>query len=71
MEVNATDLLPLVVKLSYEERLRLAHLVLLVRPGQPLPCDSDLYRATPVREGEFSDSSDPLAWEADGWDDIA
>jgi hypothetical protein len=70
MEVVATDILPLVAKLSPEERLRLAKLALLVRPGQPLPCDSDLYRATPVPDDEFGDASDPLAWEADGWDDI-
>ena len=32
--------------------------------------DSSLYGSYPPTTSEFSSDEDPLAWEADGWDDI-
>lgn len=32
--------------------------------------DAAIYRASPPLEGEFATDEEPLAWDADGWEDI-
>lgn len=66
--LTADDLWPIVKKLSREERLRLANLVLQTsRSGGPE--DRARYRNQPPSSGEFGSDEDPLAWESDGWED--
>ncbi len=64
--MSADDILPLVATLAPQERARLFRLM----AGQPSDDDSSLYDATPPRHSEFSNNNEPLAWEADGWEDI-
>lgn len=61
--LTATDLLPLVARLAPHERKRLVRLI--EDAGQR---DAALYLASPVKTGEFASDEDPLAWDADGWD---
>lgn len=62
-EVNtAEDLLPLVAHLTHHEKVRLAELVLRAAAN-----DHD-YAAKPPRPEEFTSDVDPLAWDADGWE---
>lgn len=63
--LTADDLLPLIAKLSAEERRRLLHLVF--RQGRT---DGDAYASQPVQPDEFSSTDDALAWDADGWDGV-
>jgi hypothetical protein len=66
--LTAEDLLPLIAKLSSEERHRLLKLVL--RQGGS---DGDAYAAHPVTTDEFAtdhDGDDPLAWDAEGWEGL-
>lgn len=62
--LNAEDLFPLVNCLSPRERLRLLRLISL----RPAAADRDAYLALPPRHDEFSSDTDPLAWDADGWE---
>ena len=71
MDVTADDLLPLVAKLTWEERVRLSRLALLDTTGEARPSDSEAYRASPIQDAEFGDSEDPLAWEGEGWEGLA
>lgn len=64
MEVTADDLLPLVAKLSPEERSRLLRLALAAG-------DAAAYEAVPSGPEEFTDVDDPLAWDAEGWDGLS
>jgi len=32
--------------------------------------DADMYRAVPPSADEFSTEGDPLAWDAEGWDEF-
>jgi hypothetical protein len=61
--LTADDLLPLIAKLSNEERHRLLRLAF--RQGST---DADAYAAQPVTPDEFGSDDDPLAWEAEGWE---
>jgi hypothetical protein len=66
--LTAEDLLPLIAKLSSEEKHRLLKLVL--RQDRS---DSDADAAQPVTRDEFAsdaDEDDPLAWDADGWEGL-
>jgi hypothetical protein len=63
--LTADDLLPLIAKLSTEERRRLLHLVL--RQGKT---DAEAYAALPVQPDEFSSADEALGWDADGWDGV-
>jgi hypothetical protein len=63
--LTADDLLPLIAKLSTEERRRLLQLVF--RQGRT---DAEAYAAQPVRPDEFSSADDALAWDADGWEGV-
>jgi len=64
--LTAEELFPLVDRLSPQERLRLLRLISL-RPASDGP---DSYRVLPPRHDEFSSDTDPLAWDADGWEGI-
>jgi hypothetical protein len=64
-ELTADDLMPLIEKLSVEERRRLLRFA-LTRGDD----DSQAYADEPVRDGEFTSDIDPLAWDADGWEGI-
>ena len=65
--VTAQDLLPLVEKLSHEEQVRLARLAL--RAAALGRSSRAAYEVDPPKPGEFdSDDEDPLAWDADGWE---
>jgi hypothetical protein len=64
--LSAEDLLPLVDRLSPQERLRLLGLISL----RPAADDREAYRALPPHRDEFSSDTDPLAWDADGWGGI-
>ena len=64
--LSAEELFPLVERLSPKERLRLLRLISL----RPAGDDRDAYRALPPRPDEFSSDTDPLAWDADGWEGI-
>ena len=65
--LSAEDVLSLVACLTPHERLRLLRLI----SAGPVEGDRDTYRALPPREGEFSSVEEPLAWEAEGWEEIA
>lgn len=63
MSLTAEDLWPLIQKLPVDERKRLAdHL---------RDFDQDAYQRQPLGTDEFTADEDPLAWEADGWEEYA
>jgi hypothetical protein len=64
--LSAEDIFPLVDRLSPHERLRLLRLISL----RPAAADRDAYIALLPCHDEFSSDTDPLAWDADGWEGI-
>ena len=64
--LTADDILPLVAALTRAERVRLLHLI-----TRPDAADEAVYQSLPPRPDEFSADKDPLAWEAEGWEDVA
>ncbi len=66
--LRAEDLLPLIAKLPREQRVRLARLVLAAASSGD---DRAAYAAHPVAPGELADDDDAIAWEGDGWDELA
>lgn len=62
----ADDLLPLVACLTPRERARLLRLIV-----SKAASDTEAYRSAPPLADEFSSDEESLAWEADGWEDIA
>jgi hypothetical protein len=64
-ELKADDILPLIAKLSPEERRRLFYLVL----GQNRT-DAQAYDAQPPRDDEFTSNEEHLSWEGEGWENI-
>jgi len=72
MVATADDLWPAVSRLSREERIRLARLALSSVALGPETPDSERYRAMPPQPDEFADGTeDPLAWDAEGWDEVS
>jgi hypothetical protein len=70
MDITAQDLFPLVLKLSRQERVRLAKMA-FSSAAQDARTDAAVYQAQPVQTDEFSQTgADPLTWDADGWEDI-
>jgi hypothetical protein len=63
--LTADDLLPLIAKLSSEERHRLLRLAF--RQGTT---DADAYAAQPVTPSEFRSDDNALEWEAEGWEGV-
>jgi hypothetical protein len=67
--LSARDLWPLLFKLPHDEQVRLAKLALRAASQNGLQ-DARASGATPPRKEEFTVEEDPLAWEADGWDEF-
>jgi hypothetical protein len=63
--LTADDILPLVASLTPRERLRLLRLIAL-----PQGADAPVYRSVPPSSDEFSADEEPLAWDAEGWEDV-
>jgi len=63
--LTADEILPLVKQLTLSERARLIQLI-----GASCESDARAYRAAPVTLNEFSSDEDPLAWDADGWENV-
>lgn len=64
--VTADDILPLVVSLTPQERIRLFRLI----AEDSTINDSETYRSAPPQQEEFGADEEPLAWEADGWEEF-
>jgi hypothetical protein len=64
--MTADDILPLVARLTPRERIRLLRLI----TSRPDIEAAAAYRAVPPGKDEFSSDEEPLAWEADGWEDV-
>lgn len=67
--LTAEDLWPLVQKLPHDEQVRLAKLALRAA-AQSSSSDAETYRAAPPGKDEFASEEEPLAWEAEGWDEF-
>ena len=63
--LTADDILPLVASLTPQERVRLLRLIALPQGGA-----ESVYRSVPPSRDEFSADEEPLAWDADGWEDV-
>ena len=63
--LTADDILPLVASLTPEERVRLLRLIALTQGA-----DASVYKSLPPSRDEFSADEEPLAWDAEGWDDL-
>lgn len=63
--LTANDLLPLITKLSVEERRRLHQLVFRL-----VTTEAEAYAAQPVQFDEFASDDEALAGDADGWDSV-
>lgn len=63
--LTADDILPLVDSLAPQERVRLQRLI-----ARPQGGDASVYRSVPPSRDEFSADDEPLAWDAEGWEDI-
>lgn len=67
--LTAQDLWPLVLKLSRDEQVRLAKLALWAA-AQSGSSAAEAHRAAPPSVDEFSVQEEPLAWEAEGWEEF-
>jgi hypothetical protein len=65
--LSAEDIFPLVDSLSPQERIRLLRLISTHLTAD----DRECYNALPPRENEFSTEEEPLAWDAEGWENFA
>jgi len=63
--LTADDILPLVASLKPKERARLLRLIVLSQGA-----DAPVYRSVPPSHDEFSADAEPLAWDAEGWEDV-
>jgi hypothetical protein len=63
--LTADDILPLVASLTPHERLRLLRLI-----ASSEGADASAYRSAPPSGDEFSADEEPLAWDAEGWEDL-
>ncbi|MFO8070796.1 MAG: hypothetical protein R6V85_02875 [Polyangia bacterium] len=68
-DITASDLWPLVQKLTRQERIRLARLV-LVSASRTGGSDAKAYEGAPPTPDEFRCAEDALAWEAEGWEEF-
>jgi hypothetical protein len=64
--LTADDLLPLVARLASCERDRLVHLIEAKSEN-----NASIYKATPPGRNEFSSDEEALAWDAEGWENLA
>ena len=63
--LRADDILPLVDSLTPQERVRLLRLIAMPQGG-----DAPIYRSVPPLRDEFSADDEPLAWDAEGWENV-
>lgn len=63
--LTADDIMPLAASLPDSERIKLLRWI-----ASPHSGDGQAYRAAPPIEKEFSGEDEPLAWEADGWEEF-
>lgn len=63
---TAEDFLPFLSALPPHELVRLVRLIV----QQPGISDADAYTLMPPGEDEFSSDEEPLAWEAEGWEEF-
>jgi len=63
--LTVDDILPLVASLTPQERARLLRLIAL-----PQGAAAPVYRSVPPSRDEFSVDEEPLAWDAEGWEDV-
>jgi hypothetical protein len=63
--LTAEDILPLVERLTPQERVRLLRLLSVQSRG-----DGAVYGASPPHPNEFDADDDVLAWDSEGWDGI-
>ena len=63
--LTADDILPLVASLTPRERARLLRLIAF-----PQGADAAVYGSVPPSCEEFSADEEPLAWDAEGWEDL-
>jgi hypothetical protein len=63
--LSADDIIPLVASLTDTERIRLLRWI-----AAPHGTDASAYGAAPPTPGEFAAGDEPLAWDADGWDEL-
>ncbi|MBL7645592.1 MAG: hypothetical protein JNK74_05310 [Candidatus Hydrogenedentes bacterium] len=63
---TAEDFLPMLSTLSSHERVRLVRLLV----QQTTSSDAEAYALMPPGEDEFSSDEEPLAWEAEGWEEF-
>lgn len=66
--LKADDLWPLVAKLSVEEQLRLARMVL--REAKQVSLEPLNLHVPPLVEAEDASEDDALSWEGYGWDSV-
>ena len=66
--LTAQDLWPLVLKLTHDERVKLVQLALRAATAAD---DAAAYQATPPAPDEFSPADEPMAWEAEGWEEFS
>jgi hypothetical protein len=62
--LTADDITPLVASLPDSERIR------LLRWMSPHGAGAAAYRVAPPTDDEFPGDEEPLAWEADGWEEF-
>ncbi len=67
--LTASDFWPLILKLPHDERVRLAKLAL--RAAAEEGADAAAYAAGPPSPDEFSADEEPLAWDAEGWEEFS
>lgn len=61
--LTANDLLPLVARLTPQERQRLIQLI-----AASSERDASLYQANPPLPNEFLSDEESLGWDAEGWE---
>jgi len=66
--LTASDFWPLILKLPHDERVLLAKLAL--RAAAQDDSSSPAYAAAPPAPDEFASDDEPLAWEAEGWEEF-
>jgi hypothetical protein len=66
--LSASDFWPLILKLPHDERVLLAKLAL--RAAAQDDSAAPAYAAAPPAPDEFSSDDEPLAWEAEGWEEF-
>jgi hypothetical protein len=63
--LTADDMIPLVASLSDSERIKLLRWIVSPHLG-----DASAFKLAPPTRDEFSGDDEPMAWEADGWDEF-